>query len=370
MAVRPVAERSCPSVTTRTYDSSMTGHAADAGSREPVSLRWKRRAVTIPTMLGATAAAILFSPVIVLGAAIYDLLRFRFRLPTVRLFLFVVQYLVNDNAEILLSGPYWLAAGFGARLDSEASIGRHERLQRWSIDVMARRADQLLGLRVDVDAQGVAAIEEPGPVIVLCRHVNVVDSSLPALLYQGRGSSRASVVMAELLADPGFDLLYGRLGSVFIARDNGSEARKAVARLRGSDDPKTAIVIFPEGRLFRPDLLRRYLDKLAQNDATRSQRLSGLRHVLPPRSGGVDALLDANPGVDVVVIAHTGLDPYPTFLELARSVPLSSPIRVTAWRFPGPDIPVTKEERVAWLDEVWRRVDEWVDDQLTVPGLR
>jgi len=319
-------------------------------------------------MLGATAAAVLFSPAIVAGAVIYDVVRFRFRLPTLRLFLFVTQYLVNDSAEILLAGPYWLAAGFGTRLDSVASIRRHERLQRWSIDVMARRADQLLGLTVDVDAEGAAALEEPGPVIVLCRHVNVVDSSLPALLYQARGYHVRGIIMAELLADPGFDVLYGRLGSVFIPRDNGPEARKAVARLRGSDDPETAIVIFPEGRLFRPELLRRYLDKFAQSDATRSHRLSGLRHVLPPRLGGVDVLLDANPGVDVVVIAHAGLDSYPSFMELARSAPLTAPVRVTAWRFPNADIPEAKDERLAWLDEAWCRVDEWVDGQMAVPG--
>jgi len=346
----------------------MIGRTTDGGPSEPASVRWKRRAVTIPTMLGATAAAVLFSPAIVAGAVIYDLVRFRFRLPTVRLFLFVVQYLLNDSAEILLSGPYWLAAGFGTRLDSDASIRRHERLQRWSIDVMARRADQLLGLEVDVDAEGMTALEEPGPVVVLCRHVNVVDSSLPALLYQARGYHVRGIIMAELLADPGFDLLYGRLGSVFIARDNGPEARKAVARLRGSDDPAIAMVIFPEGRLFRPELLRRYLDKLAQSDATRSQRLSGLRHVLPPRPGGVDALLDANPGVDVVVIAHAGLDSYQSFMELARSAPLTAPLRVTAWRILGANIPEAKDERVAWLDETWCRVDEWVDGQLTVPG--
>lgn len=316
-------------------------------------------------MMGATAAALLMSPFLVIGAAAYDLARVQPRLPTVRLFLFVLQYLVNDSAEILLAGPYWLAAGFGTRLGSDASIRRHERLQRWSIETMARRGEQLLGLRVDLDAAGLAAIDEPGPVIVLCRHVNVVDASLPALLYQRRGYHVRGIMMAELLADPGFDLLYGRLGSVFIARENGPEARTAVARVRGGDDAGTAIVIFPEGRLFRPELRDRYLAKLADTDTARSQRLCGVRHVLPPRPGGVEALLEANPGVDVVAIAHAGLDPYPTFLELARHAPLTAPIRVTAWRFPRASIPESHDERVAWLDQTWCQVDNWVERQLT-----
>ena len=85
----------------------------------------------------------------------------------------------------------------------------------WSIDVLARRAERLLGLRIDLDADGADALE-PGPVIVLCRHVNIVDASLPTLLYQRFGYHTRGVIMAELLADPGFDLIYTRTGSVFI----------------------------------------------------------------------------------------------------------------------------------------------------------
>ena len=47
---------------------------------------------------------------------------------------------------------------------------------------------------------------------------------------------------------------------------------------------------------------------------------------------------------------------------------LTAPLRVTAWRILGANIPEAKDERVAWLDETWCRVDEWVDGQLTVPG--
>jgi len=165
----------------------MIGGGSDGGTSESASVRWKRRAVTIPTMLGATAAAVLFSPAIVAGAVIYDVGRFRFRLPTLRLFLFVAQYVVNDSAEILLAGPYWLAAGFGTHLHSLASIRRHERLQRWSIDVMARRADQLLGLTVDVDAEGAAALEEPGPVIVPVSYTHLCEDQYP--MFGKRSSS-------------------------------------------------------------------------------------------------------------------------------------------------------------------------------------
>lgn len=333
---------------------------------EPFGVRWKRRAVTIPTVLAATGATLVLLPLLAVAAAVYDLGRLRLRLPTVRALLFVAQYLINDSAEILVAPLYWLWAGFGTTLDSPASIDRHQRVQRWSIDVLARRAERLLGVTVVTDADTDAALQA-GPLIVLCRHVNLLDSSLPSLLLQKRGFQVRGVVMAEMLADPGFDLLYGRLGSVFIPRDQGSEARQAVSGLGASLSGQAAAVIFPEGRLFRPELLQATLSRLTARDPERARRLASLRHVLPPRPGGVDALLDAAPHADLVVIAHVGLDPYPRFADLCRALPLDHPMRVTAWRHPRSTIPATTIERTAWLDTQWQALDDWVQTQQRPP---
>ena len=326
---------------------------------EPRGSRWKRRAKTIPAMLCVTAAAVVMLPVIVVSAAAADLLRLRLKFPTVRIALFLVQYAVNDSVEILLAGPLSIVAGFGRGLRQPASIRRHERVQAWSLDVLARRAERLLGLRVEVDQSSLDALV-PGPVIVLCRHVNLVDASLPSLLYQRLGMRTRGAIMGELLADPGFDLIYGRTGSVFIPRDNAVEARQLVQHLATGVDDCTAVVIFPEGRLFRPEVLCRALVRLEGTNPQRFARLSEIRHVLPPRPGGVLALLDALPGVDVVVLAHTGLDQFASFRELARSVPLVGPIRCTAWRIPFADVPADPEPRIQWLDEQWLTIERHV----------
>lgn len=334
-----------------------------AGSVEPFAVRWKRRSQTIPMMLAATAALTMMSPVILLAAAIADLTRRRRRFPTVRLALFAMQYVLNDSTEILLAPVLWLVAGFGTRLDRPASIGRHQRLQAWSISVLARRAERLLGVRLELDAAAIDALT-PGPVVVLCRHVNIIDASIPTLLYQRLGHHTRGVIMAELLADPGFDLIYRRTGSVFIPRDNGPEAVALLQHLRKGIDESTAVVIFPEGRLFRTDLRVRFLAKIGGTDPDRARRLEPLRHVLPPRPGGVLALLDAIPSADVVVIAHAGLDEFDNFLNLTRAAPLARPITVTAWRTPASDIPHEPHARIAWLDDQWLRVDSWIDRQL------
>jgi 1-acyl-sn-glycerol-3-phosphate acyltransferase len=211
----------------------------------------------------------------------------------------------------------------------------------------------------------VAALE-PGRLIVCCRHVNLLDSSLPSVPFCDPDVHVRGVIMAEMLADPGFDLLYGRLGSVFIPRDNAPEAHRALARLGGGLDENSVAVILPEGRLFRPEVLDRSRQRLAARDPLRAAGLAGLRHVLPPRPGGFNSLLDAAPTADVVVVAHAGLDGYPRFADLARNVPLRHPIKVAAWRTSRADLPADPAERTEWLDTQWRRMDDWIDAQLRV----
>ena len=336
---------------------------AGTGIGEPAGVRWKRRAVSVPAMLYATAVAFAFAPVIALVLVAADLGRGRVRLPRLRLFGVALQYLFNDSVEILLAPALWVAAGFGTRIGSRASQRRHARVQRWSIDVLARRAHRLLGLRVEVD--GAEALR-PAPAIVLSRHVSLADASLPVLLYGPEvGYDARGVIMAEMLADPGFDLLYGRLGSVFINRDRGDEAQRAIRRLGETLDGQTVAVICPEGRLFRPDALERALARLEGSDPVRAERLRDLRHVLPPRPGGVLSLLDGAPDADVVLIAHAGFEAIPSIAELSRRAPLDQAISVAVWRVPRAQIPDDADGRVKWLDDEWLRLDQWVQSQLT-----
>ena len=145
-------------------------------------------------MLGATALALVLIPLLIPAAAVYDIVRLRWRLPSVRVLLFLVQYGVNDSIEILLAPIYWVAAGMGTQLNGPTSIRRHERIQHWSVENLARRAHRLLGVTVHLDPDGQAALE-PAPAIVLCRHVSLMDASLPSLLYQRRGLNIRGVII-------------------------------------------------------------------------------------------------------------------------------------------------------------------------------
>ncbi|MDH3294313.1 MAG: 1-acyl-sn-glycerol-3-phosphate acyltransferase, partial [Acidimicrobiia bacterium] len=257
---------------------------------------------------------------------------------------------LNDSAEIVLAPVYWRRPQFG------------HRLQCWSVETLARRAEQLLGLRLVISDDDLAALT-PGPVIVISRHVSLFDASLPGLLYQRQGYSVRGVIMAELLADPGFDLLYPRLGSVFIPRDDGPRARAAIAAMSDGADNRTALVLFPEGRLFRPSVRDRALARLAQSDPDRSARLGRLRHVLPPRSRGFLTLLASNPDADVVLIDQRGLDRYRRLADIAADAPMTEPVTVTVKRFHRPELPTEPLDQAAWLDGRWLELDQSLDDR-------
>ena len=65
-------------------------------------------------MLGIAVAGVLASPVIVVVSVVVDLAKRRRRLPTARVFLFLLQYAINDSIEILLAPVYWIVAGRSA----------------------------------------------------------------------------------------------------------------------------------------------------------------------------------------------------------------------------------------------------------------
>ena len=64
-------------------------------------------------------------------------------------------------------------------------------------------------------------------------------------------------------------------------------------------------------------------------------------------------------------MVHFGFDRLGSFSDLARSAPLDDPIKVTAWRTAATDIPTDPNDRIAWLDEQWLRVDQWIHEQST-----
>jgi hypothetical protein len=97
-----------------------------------------------------------------------------------------------------------------------------------------------------------------------------------------------------------------------------------------------------------------------------ADRAERMENVLAPRPGGVIAALDAAPGADVMLVAHTGLDHMVTVADAWRELPMDKELVMRWWRVPRSEIPESREERIEWLYEWWERIDRWVAEHRPV----
>jgi 1-acyl-sn-glycerol-3-phosphate acyltransferase len=295
-------------------------------------------------MLVVTAVAFAALPLLLPGAVLFDVARFRFRMPTVRSYLFVLQYLANDSLEILLWPLYPLVPDLA------------ERVMWWSVELMTKRAAQLLGVRIEVD-KACSQYLSDGPVIMVARHVSLLDAFIPTLVCGSSGLRPRGIMMAELAQDPGFDIVYGRLGSVFIPRAERSHAIELIETMTADVGPEHALILFPEGRIFSPARRTAALRNLRESSPERADSLSALKNSLPPKPGGFLALLNALPGADVVAVGHCGLEPYPAIKDLALAAPVGLRVAVSVERFPRGSLPESDKELIEWLDHLWLDLD-------------
>jgi len=215
---------------------------------------------------------------LLLAAALaYDLFTDR-RGPVTRCLGFAVLYLGCETLGLLASACLWM----GRR-----GLASHYRLQNAWAGTLFWGVRRIFGLRLDLEGDDA---RPPGPLLVFMRHVSVADTLLPAAVLSARFGWRLRYVLKrELLWDPCLDVVGQRLPNVFVRRDTGDGARevRAVLALAAGLGADEGVLIYPEGTRFTPEKYARRLAQLAaKGDPERLARARGLRHVLPPRSGG------------------------------------------------------------------------------------
>ncbi|MCC6436210.1 MAG: 1-acyl-sn-glycerol-3-phosphate acyltransferase [Acidimicrobiales bacterium] len=333
----------------------------------------KRRAVSIPTVVAALVVGVVAAPLLVPLAAVADAARGRFRFPSVRLWAFLVQFLALELMAVSVGVVLWVAFAFGRLLHTERAVAMHGRVQWWWAGQVLGAAGRTLGLRFEHRFDDPLA---PGPLLVIGRHCSYGDALLPALLFGTHRRLQLRYVIARGLAwSPALDVFGHRLRNHFVDRGAGSGAELlAVSRIARGMDHDDAAVIFPEGQFFTPERHARVLARLEQDDPELAARAARLRNVLPPRPGGVLALLGGAPAhTDVVILGHVGFEGFSTVAELWRNVPLAAPVVVRAWRWSASEVPVERRARVDWLYDRWEELDQWIEDELAeraAPGGR
>jgi 1-acyl-sn-glycerol-3-phosphate acyltransferase len=319
----------------------------------------KRRLVSIPVVYLAFVAVTVFliPALIVLG--IWDVLMFvtKRRPPSgCRMMLILFGLLTADVIGIPALAITWLASGFGSnkQLLGRTAFVVQSKWAAWMMFITRKL------FRLNIDVQGRDQASE-GPYILLVRHSSMVDNLLPShSISVPLGIELRYVMKRELLNDPCFDIAGKRLRNHFVDRDIGGPDE--IARIRelatgmGKGD---GTLIYPEGTRYTEKKRARALEKIAENNPARAERMAVLKQCLPPRLGGPLALLEGAPEADVVLLVHYGFDGLRGVGDVLRGDLSKRTVAVRLVRFKRSDIPAG-DGAADWIDSLWIDVDNWV----------
>lgn len=295
-------------------------------------------------------------PIWVAATALFDLVRRKWRLPTLRLVAFALCWAWIELGGLVASLVFTVTG-------RSRNLRSHFALQRsWAGSLMSALR-YTVGIRIVVENPEVL---RPGPVVVFSRHASLADSLVSAYAVGNvAGLWPRYVLKRELMADPCLDIVGHRLPNYFLNRssDNQEEELRGIAKLGHDLGVNDAAVIFPEGTRTNPAKRERVLSSMADRSPDRAERLKNLRHLLPPKPAGAVALLEAAPQADVVIAGHTGFDGLDTFGGMLKRLESGAgDARMWFVRIPRSEVP--RDGIVEWLDARWLELDRAVAKHL------
>lgn len=329
-------------------------------------VHWLRRLVLAPAVVVLTVLLVTTIPLWLLAAAFLSPVA-RGHLRPLRLLWLLTLHLVLESLVLVELFGLWIASGFGWALRRPWFERVHYDIVQAYLAVFFREARRVLKLSIEV--QGPTPDAFPGePLLVCCRHAGPGDSLILMHALMNWYQREPRVVLKDTLAwDPAIDAILNRLPSRFVSPHpgaGGDAVEHQIAELASGLDHNDGIVIFPEGGNFTPGRRQRAIEALRRRGhESMARRAEGMRNVLAPRPGGVLAALDAAPEVDVLMVAHTGLDHMLTVADVYRELPMDKTIVMQWWRVPRGDIPSERAERIDWLFGWWERIDSWIEER-------
>lgn len=317
----------------------------------------RRRSISLTGLAVATITITLTVPIWLPVALVVDAARLRFRFPVARLLTFAVCWCWIESGGVLRAFALWLRGRAGDR-------DAHYRLMAWWAGALMRAMSRTTGMRPTIEHLDVLV---PGNAVVLSRHASLGDSLLSGWAFATEAQIHPRYVLKkELLFDPCLDVVGLRVPNHFLDREatDGSAELAALEDLAAGIGPGVVGVIFAEGTRSNDAKRQRALEKIAERDPERAERMRPLRRLLPPRTAGSMALLAGAPDADVILVWHTGFDGLDSFggmvRRLGRGLP---PARFVAERVPRSEVP-SGASFGRWLDDQWLRMDAEVDAAL------
>jgi 1-acyl-sn-glycerol-3-phosphate acyltransferase len=331
----------------------------DAGMfKEPFLRRWSRRAVTFPAIGLIVGGYATLLPALLTYSVVRDLVRGRRDFPLPRFHLFLFGILGHHIVGLLILGGSWICTRF---VSAKRRHHINVKVEHYFIPQSIGIAERVYNMKIELDNIECCS---PGPILLLSRHASILDTIMPIkLLGQAHGMGMRIVQKAELLWNPLVDVASSRMPRAFIQRGSGNVHGPISGMkhlLRGITDNE-ALVVFPEGSRFSEAKKEKIVAKLSKSNPRAAERASELKHVLPARPAGTLALIEMRPDVDVVFMAHTGLERANRLEDFVDGALYKRTLRMKFWRVPADEIPTEREERIEWLHTEWRKVDAWID---------
>jgi 1-acyl-sn-glycerol-3-phosphate acyltransferase len=331
---------------------------------------WIRRPVSVTLWLIMSTLALILSPLVLGVAEIASAVTHDRRFAIAARI--VLAYFMRELTTLMACGGLWVLSGCGLWMGSRRLRDWHWGLLGWFVGGLA---DVALGaVEIHVAEEGtepaLRALEADGPVLVFSRHAGPADTVLLIDRLLRRFDRRPSVVFKEAIAlDPSVDLISHRLPHAVLDTDDREECEERIVRAARSLGPRGALLLFPEGGNFSVERRRNALRSLRRHGHRRAaERGEQMQHVLPPRPSGALSALAAAPDAPVVFAAHTGLGlaAYPR--EIWRELPIGGTLHTRMWLVPRHEVPSDSDERCAWLNDWWKRLDDWIDAHGTEPA--
>jgi 1-acyl-sn-glycerol-3-phosphate acyltransferase len=323
--------------------------------------RWLRLLLTIPLIYVGSAFVTLISPALFLILVLIDLVdrrSWRFsRVGGLGISMCVAEFVGLTTLFVL-----WVASGFGLAMRTDPFQRAHNKVFGWWLEFVTR------ALRFFLDFEFVLPTTErvAGPILTFARHAGPGDAFLLArTVIQDYHRQLRMLGANKLLWDPFMNHMMLRLPYHFCDPNPKDPAADllAVADMCATMDDDSVMIIFPEGGNWTPGRWEGAIERLeSRGRPDLAARATEMKHVLPPRSAGAVAALQARDDLTVVFVVHVGLEDLYSLKEIWKKVPLRRQVQATYWSVSKDEIPSDPAEMSAWLFDQWELVDQWIAD--------
>lgn len=266
----------------------------------------------------------------------------------------------------LVGELYGLIGLFGIALSSPRDGARrrervYEVKRKWLASHLAG-IRKIFGLRFEIEGLELAG---PGPVLVMIRHASIIDNALPdAIVGRAHGLGFRFIIKRELQMLPTIDIGGRWVPTVFVRRASGNTAEQVeqIRELTVNLGARDGLLIYPEGTRSTPAKLARAKAVIAERQPEIAPLASRLQNLLPPRLGGTLELLDSARSADVVIFGHVGLDGFEHISDIWSGGLVKTTVHLKFWRYPAAEVPIDREDLIAWLYARWQELDDWIGE--------